>query len=262
MSDRVESQTVPEKAQIPQEETLEDLGWRNLRIFQKKEGFRYGMDAVLLADFARMGRRDRVADLGTGTGILPILLFGRDKGDSYDVFELQETMADMARRSFEINGMEAFTSVHIMDVSDIPQKIPPCQWDHVICNPPYGTPGGGIKNPSETIALSRHQGEEGISPWLRSAAHLLRSRGRLSIIYPAQRMLELMTKMQEMHLEPKRIRLIYPRVEKAANLVLIEAQKDARPLLHTEPPLIVYGMDGQMTEELKKIYHLVSSEHL
>lgn len=237
-------------------ERVDDLQLAGLRILQKERGFRFGMDAVLLADFARMGETDRAADFGTGTGIIPLLLAGRGLARHIDAFEIQEDMADMARRSVELNGLQQRITVHPVPVEEATSLIAPGSLDAITCNPPYGIPGTTLLNPSDTLSIARHQGEAGLKPWFDIAYRLLRGKGRFAMIYPAPRMLEAMQLLVKARLEPKRIRLIYPAADKVANLVLIEAMKDARPMLHHEPPLIVYEANGSMTPELRRIYHI------
>lgn len=241
---------------IQEGERLDDLQFAGLRILQKASGFRFGMDAVLLADFARIPPQGRVADFGTGSGILPLLLHGRGKGARFDAIEIQPDMADMARRTVRLNGLEQHIAVHCLPVEQAEQAIPACSLDAVICNPPYGPPGTTLLNPSDSLRLARHQGEDGLGAWFRAAHQLLCGKGRFSMVYPAPRMLEAMDALQAARLIPKRFRLIYPFANKPANLVLIEAVKDAKPMLHPEPPLIVYQPDGAMTDELKHIYHI------
>ncbi len=283
-------------------ERMDDLQFAGLRILQKTTGFRFGMDAVLLSDFARACPGDVVADFGTGTGILPLLLWGRHKGSRFEAFEIQADMADMAARSVALNGLSECITVHHASVEQAPTLLPPCSVDVIVCNPPYGTPGATLRNPDEardlarhqderglkpwfTAAyrllrgrgrmaliypatpgatlrnpdeardLARHQDERGLKPWFTAAYRLLRGRGRMALIYPAPQMLELMNGLSRAGLTPKRFRLIYPRADKPANLVLVEACKDARPTLQPEPPLIVYEADGALTPELRRIYH-------
>ena len=237
-------------------ERIDDLQLAGLRILQKKNGFRFGMDAVLLADFARVEARDHVADFGTGTGILPLLLAGRERGAHFDALEIQPDMADMAKRSVRLNGLTERITVHHVPVERAETVIPPGTLDAIVCNPPYGIPGATLLNPEKALSTARHQNEEGLTAWYRMAYRLLRGKGRFHMIYPAPRMLEAMQALSKARLEPKRFRLIYPYADKPANLVLIEAMKDAKPMLHPEPPLIVYQPDGAMTPELKRIYHI------
>ena len=241
---------------IGENERIDDLQLAGLRILQKTNGFRFGMDAVLLADFARVEARDRAADFGTGTGILPLLLAGRDRGAHIDALEIQPDMADMAMRSVRLNQLTERITVHNVPVESADEVITPGSLDAIVCNPPYGIPGATLLNPEKALSTARHQTEDGLTAWYRMAYRLLRGKGRFHMIYPAPRMLEAMMALSRARLEPKRFRLIYPYADKPANLVLIEAMKDAKPMLHPEPPLIVYEKDGSMTPELRRIYHI------
>lgn len=237
------------------DERLDDLQFAGLKILQKTAGFRFGMDAVLLSDFVRAEAQATVADFGTGTGILPLLMWGRGKGQRFEAFEIQREMADMARRSVALNGLSARIRVHEASVEEAPSLLAPGSVDVIVCNPPYGMPGATLHNPGLSKDLARHQDPRGLKPWFTAVYRLLRGRGRMALIYPAPMMLSLMNDLSRAALIPKRFRLIYPRVDKPANLVLVEAVKDARPTLQPEPPLIVYEQDGTMTPELRKIYH-------
>lgn len=241
---------------IGPDERIDDLQLAGLRIIQKDSGFRFGMDAVLLADFARVEERDHAADFGTGTGILPLLLAGRGRGAHFDALEIQPDMADMAKRSVRLNGLTERIMVHHVPVEEADSVIEPGSLDAIVCNPPYGVPGTTLLNPEKALSTARHQTAAGLTAWYRMAYRLLRGKGRFHMVYPAPRMLEAMTALSKARLEPKRFRLIYPSAEKPANLVLIEAMKDAKPMLHPEPPLIIYERDGSMTQELRRIYHL------
>lgn len=237
------------------DERLDDLQFAGLKILQKTAGFRFGMDAVLLSDFVRAEAQATVADFGTGTGILPLLMWGRGKGQRFEAFEIQREMADMARRSVALNGLSARIRVHEASVEEAPSLLSSGSVDVIVCNPPYGMPGATLHNPGLSKDLARHQDPRGLKPWFTAAYRLLRGRGRMALIYPAPMMLSLMNDLSRAALIPKRFRLIYPRVDKPANLVLVEAVKDARPTLQPEPPLIVYEQGGTMTPELRKIYH-------
>jgi len=240
-------------------ERVDDLQLAGLRILQKERGFRFGMDAVLLADFARVEARDRVADFGTGTGIIPLLLAGRGKSEHIAAFEIQPDMADLAERSVLLNGLSERISIHALPVEEADTVVSPGTLDAIVCNPPYGQPGTTLLNPAQTLSIARHQTQDGLKAWFAMAYRLLRGKGRMAIIYPAPRMFEAMRAMSAARLEPKRFRMIYPAANKPANLVLIEAMKDANPMLHPEPPLIVYEEDGSMTAELRRIYHITDS---
>ena len=256
MFDQQIDSACPDIGMIREGERVDDLQLCGLQIIQKDKGFRFGMDAVLLADFARVEERDRIADFGTGTGILPLLLAGRGRGVHFDALEIQADMADMAKRSVALNGLTERIAVQHCPVESADSVILPGSLDVIVCNPPYGVPGTTLHNPAEALSTARHQSEAGLTDWFRMAYKLLRGKGRFHMVYPAPRMLEAMTALSKARLEPKRFRLIYPYADKPANLVLIEAMKDAKPMLHPEPPLIVYEKEGCMTAELKRIYHI------
>ncbi len=244
-----------ETVTVREDEQLEDLQLKGLRILQKRRGFRFGMDAVLLADFARIHERAVFGDFGTGSGILPLLLMGRGKGACCEAFELQPEYAEMAARTMALNHLSDKVRVNCADVRQAPKLLGPCSLDAIVCNPPYGVPGTALHCPSTDIDTARHQDLDGLLPWLVSARLVLRGKGRISLIYPAPRLLSLMHLLEEAKLTPKRLRLVYPGWNKPANLALVEAVKDGKPLLSMCPPLVIYGPDGGWTEELMRIYH-------
>lgn len=243
-------------AAIFEDETLEDLQLEGLKLIQKKKAFRFGMDAVLLAHFAEIRTNDTVADLGCGNGILPLLLWGRQKGKTYLAVELMPEAAELARRNMRLNGLETRATVIEGDVLEVSKGIAPCSLDAAVCNPPYGLPAASLVSPDRQIAIARSQREDTLDRFFRGAYRILKGRGKLSLVYPAPQMLQVMQKLQACHLEPKRFQLVYPRADRPANLVLIEAVKDARPLLHPLPPLVIYEKDGNLTNELKSVYHI------
>jgi len=245
---------------IQEDETLEDLQLNGLKLIQKKQGFRFGMDSVLLADFADIRPTDTVVDFGTGTGVLPLLLIGRNKGKTFLGYEIQETMAAMARRTMEINHLSHRVHICCEDAGEAFRQIPACSIDAVICNPPYGQPGSSLINPAETKAISRHQNKNTLIRFFKSAFQILKGKGKIFLVYPAPQMLNLLVLLQESHLEPKKIRFVYPNAEKAANLVLVEAVKDARPTLQPMPPLLIYDETGNLTKELKSVYHITDRD--
>lgn len=237
-----------------QGERLEELRPGGYRILQKEQGFHYTMDAVLLADFARIRSGDTVADFGTGTGIIPLLLLERGKGKAFHAFELQPEMAEMASRTMQMNGLQDVVQVHPLPVEQAETVLPRCSLDAIVCNPPYGAFGTTLLNPEDNQRVSRHQNADGLAAWLRVAFLLLKGKGRISLVYPAAQMLQLMDALQAAHLQPKRFRLVYPLPDRAPNLVLVDAIKDGRPMLQPEPPLIVHHTDGTETEEIRRIY--------
>ena len=241
---------------IAQDETLEELQPYGYRLLQKRDGFRFGMDSVLLAEFADIRPNDIVADFGCGSCVLPLLLIGRNKGKFFECVEIQEDIADMAYRTVVLNTLEAYIHIICGKAEDIHEWISPCSIDSVICNPPYASPGTALSSPSSTRAIAKNQADSTLSGFFLSAFRILKGKGRFCMVYPAPKMFHAMTLLHQAHLEPKRFQLIYPFENKPANLVLIEAVKDAKPTLHPMPPLIVYTADGRLTNRLKSVYHM------
>ena len=238
------------------DETIEDLQLNGLQLIQKKKSFRFGMDSVLLAHFADIRPDDTVADLGTGNGVLPLLLYGRNKGNRYFAIDIQPEAAELAKRNTVINNLENVITVIQSDVDASEDFIMPCSVDAAVCNPPYGRPDASLASPNIKKAIARNQNADTIDHLFTGAFRMLKGRGKLFLVYPVSQMLSVMKSLQIHHLEPKRFRLVYPYAEKPANLVLIEAVKDAKPMLHPMPPLIIYNRDGSLTNELKSVYHI------
>lgn len=236
-------------------ERVDDLQRNGLRIIQSPSAFRFGMDAVLLSDFARLRPHDRVADLGTGTGILPLLLSQKEDTAVFEAVEIQPDMADMASRSVALNGLKDRIHVHAMDMRKAYEQFGRESMDAVVCNPPYGKKGGTLGSETSSVLIARHETDCTIEDVAASCSVLLKNHGRLSIVFPAQRMLELCDALRKCRLEPKRIRLVCAHVDKPPYLVMIEAMKNAKPQLLWMPPLVVYHADGTETEEIMRIYH-------
>ena len=237
-------------------ERIDDLQRGGLRVIQRADAFRFGTDAVLLADFAAPRRHDRVCDLGTGTGIIPLLLYARENTISADAVEIQPDMADMAARSMAMNGLNEKIRVLPGDLRSIRTLLPHARYDLVTCNPPYGKAGGTLLNPDASKRLARHEESCAIEDVACAAAWLLQNGGRLCCVFPAARMIELSDAMRKYRMAPKRIRMVHSRVEKAAHLCLREGMLDARPGLIIEPPLVIYDENNAYTPELRRIYGL------
>lgn len=237
-------------------ERIDDLQRGGLRVIQRADAFRFGTDAVLLADFAAPRRHDRVCDLGTGTGIIPLLLYARENTISADAVEIQPDMADMAARSMAMNGLNEKIRVLPGDLRSIRTLLPHARYELVTCNPPYGKAGGTLLNPDASKRLARHEESCAIEDVACAAAWLLQNGGRLCCVFPAARMIELSDAMRKYRMAPKRIRMVHSRVEKAAHLCLMEGMLDARPGLIIEPPLVIYDENNAYTPELRRIYGL------
>ncbi|MBQ4609096.1 MAG: tRNA1(Val) (adenine(37)-N6)-methyltransferase [Clostridia bacterium] len=235
-------------------ERMDDLQRSGLRILQREEGFRFGTDAVLLADFAAPKKGEHVADVGTGTGVLPLLLSARAEGTTFDAFEIQPDVADMARRSVQINALEARIRIHALDCREAAKAIGHETCHLVVSNPPYTAQGAGLVSPEKTRALSRSDSDCPLGEWIAACGRLLRNGGRLCCVFPAPRFLELCDAMRTARIEPKRVRFVVARESAAPKLVLTEGLKGGRPGLHVQPMLITHDAQGGFTPEMRRIY--------
>jgi len=237
-------------------ERLDDLMRGGLHILQRPDGFRFGMDSVLLAAFASGRGRDvrLAADLGTGSGILPLLVCARLPGVRFDAIEIQPDVADMARRSVLICELSERITVHAADLRDAAAQLGFERHQLVLCNPPYGK-RGWPQNPDPGRRTARHEGDADIADICRAAFQLLQNGGRFAVCFPANRFLELLDAMRAARLTPKRAQLVHPAYGKAPNLALVEAVKSAKPMLHFLPPLFVRDEHGRETDALLRIYH-------
>jgi len=235
-------------------ERLDDLQRGGLRVLQRADGFRFGTDAVLLADFAGVRKGERVADMGTGTGVLPLLLSARAERTTFDAFEIQPDVADMALRSVRLNGLEDRIRVHHADCRKAADIIGHECCRLVVTNPPYTKSGAGLISPEETRALSRNDSHCEIGEWIAACAKVLQNGGRLCCVFPAPRFLELCDAMRAVRVEPKRVRFVVARETSAPKLVLTEGLKGGRPGLHMQPMLITHDAGGNFTQEMRRIY--------
>lgn len=249
MHDEMESLILPG-------ERVDDLQFMGLRIIQSPDAFRFGMDAVLLADFARVKPNSRVCDLGTGTGILSLLLYGRAGSLCCDAVEIQPDAAERAGRTMRLNGLEESIAVHTRDLRQVRQFLPHAAYDLVICNPPYSPKEASLPSPKAALRTARQEGECTLFDVVEAAAWLLKDRARFSLMLPAARLTEAFEILQARRLEPKRLRLVHAQASRPARLALIEAMLHVNPGLAVEPPLIAKNPDGSDTDEIRRIYHL------
>ncbi|MBQ8971467.1 MAG: tRNA1(Val) (adenine(37)-N6)-methyltransferase [Clostridia bacterium] len=240
-------------------ERLDDLQTSGYRLIQRPDAFRFGTDSVLLADFARPSKRDIAVDLGCGTGAIATLMAAHCPQLRLDAVELQEDIADMARRSAQLNGLEQRLRVHCMDMREAWRALGAGRYSLAVCNPPYGKRGGGLTSESETQRIARH--EDSLAPWdiAKAASMLLKTGGRLCVVYPAPRAYEMMRAMEENHLAPKRVRTVHGVAGRAPKLVLLEGVRGGGEGLHWLEPLVLQNGDGSYTEEWKRIYRVSES---
>ncbi len=241
-------------------ERLDDLQYKGLRIIQDTRKFCFGVDAVLLSHFADIKMGDRVVDLGTGTGVLPILLAGRMPDAEIYGVEIQPDMVEMANRSIRLNGLESHVRIQAGDLKKAPDALGKNRFTLVVSNPPYRKAGSGAVNPRDAKAIARHEILCTLDDVLAAASGLLAPGGRLAMIHQADRLTDILTGMRQHRLEPKRICTVYPQPGKAPNRILVEAERFGKSPLRWLPPLFIYQENGQYTKELMEIYHISVTE--
>lgn len=235
-------------------ERLDDLQRNGYRIIQNPEKFCFGMDAVLLSGFARVKKGERALDLGTGTGIIPILLRGKTEGRDFTGLEIQEESADMARRSVALNGLEDSIKIEIGDIKEASTLFGAASFQVVTCNPPYMTEHHGLTNPGLPKAIARHELLCSFEDVAREAARLLKPGGRFYLVHRPFRLAELIRTLGNYGLEPKRMQLVHPYLDREPNMVLLEAHRGGKPRMTVEKPLIIYREPGVYMDEIYEIY--------
>ena len=235
-------------------ERLDDLQTGGYYLIQDPSRFCFGIDAVLLSSFARVKRGEKALDLGTGTGVIPILLESKNQGAFYGGLEIQEASADMARRSVQYNDLEQKIEIKTGDIKEAAALYGAASFEVITVNPPYMIGEHGLKNEKEALYIARHEALCTLDDVLAQSAKVLKVKGRFYMVHRPFRLPEIMAKMCNYGLEPKRMRLVYPYVDKEPNMVLIEGRKGGNPRMTVEAPLIVYEKDGSYTQELLKLY--------
>ena len=235
-------------------ERLDDLQRNGYRIIQDPERFCFGMDAVLLSGFAAAPDGGRVLDLGTGTGIIPILMAGKTKASELVGLEIQPESAEMAERSVILNDLENRVKIVQGDIKEAGDLFEAASFDVVTSNPPYMIGGHGLQNPDAPKAIARHELLCDLEDVVKAAARCLKPGGKFYMVHRPFRLAEIMVLMHEYKLEPKRMRLVYPFVDKEPNMVLIEGARGGKSRITVEPPLIIYESPNKYTSEIYDIY--------
>lgn len=235
-------------------ERLDDLQYKGYEIIQHPGKFCFGMDAVLLSHYAKIKKDDNVLDIGTGTGIIPILLAARGRGGTYTGLEIQEESADMARRSVEHNELSDQVQIVTGDVKEAASYFGDAVFDVITTNPPYMIGEHGLQNPNEAKAIARHEVMCTLDDILRESARMLKFHGRFYMVHRPFRLAEIFSKMCQYKIEPKRMRLVYPYIDKEPNMVLIEGSYQGNSRMTIDPPLICYEKGGGLTAEILKFY--------
>jgi len=241
---------------LKEDERLDYLLAENLRIIQSPSVFAFSLDAVLLARFVYVPiQKGKLIDLCSGNGVIPLFLSARTKGNITGV-EIQGRLYDMAIRSIEYNGLQERLKMICGDIKDMPQKLGFGKFDVVTCNPPYfTTPSKEEINPNEHLAIARHEILCTLEDAVKASSQLVRQGGKVAFVHRPGRLIDLITLMRQYRLEPKRIQLVYPKLGKEANTLLVEAIKDGSPDLKILPPLIVYNEADEYTPEIREILY-------
>lgn len=236
------------------DESIDDLQLNGLMLIQKQSGFRFGVDAVLLSDFANVKKKHRVLDLCTGTGIVPFLLYGKYSPKEVWGVEIQEDMVEMANRSSKLNNTDDIVRFKCADLKDKKLVSELGRFDVITVNPPYKLNNAGILNSNDKLAIARHEILCNLEDVIVSARRLLADNGRMFIVHRPERLADIFGLMRKYSIEPKRVKMIHPSAKKAPNIVLVEGQRDGGAFLKWEEPLYVYNENGNYSEEIDKIY--------
>ncbi|NLJ90852.1 MAG: tRNA1(Val) (adenine(37)-N6)-methyltransferase [Clostridiales bacterium] len=237
-----------------EDERIDDLNRNNYKVIQSKKQFCFGMDAVLLSSFAKIKKGESVLDLGTGNGIIPILLEAKTEGEHFTGLEIQEYNVDMARRSIIMNNQVKKIDIVQGDIKEASKIFGPASFDVVTSNPPYMTANHGLVNPNEGKAVARHEILCTLEDVVRETSRVLKQNGRFYMVHRPFRLIEIINMLTKYKLEPKRLRMVYPYVDKEPNMVLIECVKCGKSRLKIDPPLIVYKAKNEYSDEIYDIY--------
>lgn len=239
---------------LKENERLDDLQRNGYKIIQNPEKFCFGMDAVLLSGFSRVKAGGKVLDMGTGTGIIPLLLEAKTDASHISALEIQEESADMARRSVMLNHLENKIDIITGDIKEAGTIFEAASFDVITCNPPYMIGQHGLQNPDAPKAIARHEVLCTLDDVVKNAAFLLKPGGNFFMVHRPFRLAEIITTLTKYKLEPKRMQLVYPYIDKEPNMVLIEANRGGKPRMTIEKPLVVYKEPNVYTDEIYEIY--------
>lgn len=239
-------------------ETIDEMLGGKLRIFQKKKGYRFSLDALLLAHFVRLKKRDHIIDLGTGSGVIAIIIARREECAKVVGIDIQEELVDMAKRSVHLNNLNEKVKILHGDIKNIANLLAAGSFDVAIFNPPYRKLKSGRINPNNEKFVARHEIKGSLHDFIKASGYVLKKSGRAFIIYPATRMVELLSSMRIAGIEPKRMRMVHSHDASRGEFVLMEGIKSAREELEVLSPLFVYSDSGEYTEAINCIFRELS----
>lgn len=241
--------------EIKQNERIDDLHRNGYMIIQDPKNFCFGVDAVLLTGFVQIKKDEVVLDLGTGTGVIPILLEAKTEGKHFIGVDIQQQSVNMANRSVQMNELENKIEIHQSDIKNLTNVYKLSSFDVITSNPPYMNEGGGIVNDYSPKAIARHELLCTLEDIIFNTSKLLKPQGRFYMIHRPFRITDIFVLLRQYKLEPKRFRFIHSHIDQEPCMVLIEAIRGAKPMLKVEPPLIIYKENGEYTDEIIKIYY-------
>lgn len=240
---------------LKENERIDDLEFKGLKIIQNPDGFCFGIDSVLLSDFAKnIKKGSKVIDLGTGTGIIATLLCGKTEASKVIGVEIQKEVYDMAKRSIKLNNLEDKFEIINENIVNLKEVFGYGSFDVVVTNPPYKKMNTGLQNEEEKKLISRHEVKATLDEFIDITSYLLRDKGEFYMVHRPDRLVDILASMRKNKVEPKQIRFVCPNKDKAPNLVLIKGIKNGGEFLKVEKNLYVYEKDGSYTEEVLKIY--------
>lgn len=245
-----------EKSILKENERIDDLQLEDLKIIQRNDGFCFGIDSVLLSDFAKkIKRNSNVLDLGTGTGILGLLLCAKTNLNKITGIEVQDEIAEMAKRTIALNKLEDRFNIINTNIKSLDKELKIDYYDAIVTNPPYKKSNSGKTNENEIKLISRHEIKADLSDFIKVSFKLLKDKGTLYMVHRSERLVDIISEMRINKMEPKRIRFVYSNNKSDSKLVLIEAVKNGKSFLKIERPLYVYKEDGTYTDEILEIYN-------
>jgi tRNA1Val (adenine37-N6)-methyltransferase len=234
--------------------TLDALFEGRLKIWQRKEGYRFSIDALLLAHFADPRPKDRILDLGTGCGVIPLILIFRRKAEAVIGVEIQPALAELAHKNVSLNHYSAQIEIWEKDLKALETESMKGKFDFVLSNPPYRKFGSGRINPLEEKAVARHEIQTTLEDILRTGHHLLKNKGRFCLIYPATRATDLFYGLRHFHLEPKRVQFVHSHPYDEASLLLVDAFREGKAQIKVLPPFVLYKTGGQYTPQAEELF--------
>lgn len=244
------------KIKLDENEKIEDLQFKNLKIIQNKKGFRFGIDSILLSDFSKkIKKNSNVLDLGTGNGIISILLCEKTLLKKIIGIEIQKEVFELAKKNIKLNKLEnkfEIINENILNLNNIFEKN---TFDAIVTNPPYKKKNTGIKNEEETKIIARHETSATLEDFIKISKDLLKDKGEFYMVHRPDRLVDIISIMRNYKIEPKILRFVYSNLNSEPKLILIKGIKNAKPFLKIEKNLYIYNENGEYTDEIKKIYN-------